>query len=385
MNQPEPQIEKFASLAGEVGLVLRAILPAQRLSSEVLQRLDRWFDDGRHGGMDYLPNARSVMADPRDWKDWARSMAIFALPYHRPADGFRDGGRVARYAVGRDYHNLFGKKLERLGKRLRADGMIQQFRACTDAAPLLEREYAILGGVGWRGKNTLLLDPSDGPWVLLGELLLDAELPSYTASSEPHPPSQPTESARGRRWASCGSCTACLDICPTGALTDEYQLDSRLCISYLTIEHRGSIPVELRPKIGEWVFGCDLCSDVCPFGHHADNHADTWGRKKALDLFRLEDLLTLSEEQFRTAFAGSPIRRAGLQGLKRNACVVLGNLRRKGETRIGDTANGQPDPGPDPSPEPSPRAERELRELIEQETDQMVCEHARWALDQGAK
>ncbi len=368
MSAVDPQIAQLAALAEEVGLELRAVVAAQRLPESVMERLDQWLQNDHHGEMAYLANARSVMADPRDWKDWTRSMALFALPYHRPADGFRDGGRVARYAVGRDYHNLLGKKLERLGKRLRAAGLVQRFRACTDAAPLLEREYAFLGELGWRGKNTLVLDPADGPWVILGELLIDAELPDYTkrptqTSSNDVAPSND----RGRRWASCGSCTACLDVCPTGALTAEYQLDARLCISYLTIEHRGAIAEELRPQIGDWVFGCDLCSEVCPFGHHADNHADAWGRKEALDDFRLEDLLSLTEDRFRSAFAGSPIRRAGLSGLKRNACVVLGNLR-------AAAAEGSDE---------RRRGETELRQILDSETDPLVCEHARWALDQA--
>jgi epoxyqueuosine reductase len=397
MPAPDPQIEQWTALASEVGLVLRALIPAQRLPEEVMSGLDQWLEDGCHGGMEYLANARSVMADPRDWKDWTRCVALFALPYHRPADGFRDGGRVARYAVGRDYHNLLGKKLERLGKRLRAAGMVQRFRACTDAAPLLEREYAFLGGVGWRGKNTLVLDPADGPWVILGELLVDAEFPTYLPRevSDPGDQSQASDTGdadantsppkdHGRRWASCGSCTACLDVCPTGALTGEYQLDARLCLSYLTIEHRGAIPEELRPKIGEWVFGCDLCSEVCPFGHQASDHSQAWGRKDALTDFRLEDLLSLDEDEFRTAFAGSPIRRAGLQGLKRNACVVLGNLRRSASTGAQATDVNLTVPPPQSGGgKTAPRGERELRALLEAETDPLVCEHAQWALDQG--
>jgi len=371
MSAPNPQVEQITALADEVGLVLRAVIPAQRLPEEVMDRLDRWLDDGCHGEMKYLANARPVMANPRDWKDWTRSIALFALPYHRPADGFQGGGRVARYAIGRDYHNLLGKKLERLGKRLRTAGMAQRFRACTDAAPLLEREYAFLGGVGWRGKNTLVLDPTDGPWVILGELLLDVELPEY---SRPSP-----------RWASCGSCTACLDVCPTGALTDEYQLDARLCISYLTIEHRGSIPEDLRPQIGEWVFGCDLCSEVCPFGHQASDHGGHWGRKEALDQFRLEDLLALSEDEFRTAFAGSPIRRTGLQGIKRNASIVLGNLRRAPSNGDGDgDGDGEGKLAiQNRGFQSELRGESELRQLLAGETDPVVCEHARWALEQA--
>ncbi|NQU49024.1 MAG: 4Fe-4S dicluster domain-containing protein, partial [Planctomycetes bacterium] len=159
--------------------------------------------------------------------------------------------------------------------------------------------------------------------------------------------------SKQKRWASCGSCTACLDVCPTGALTSAYEIDARLCISYLTIEHRGSIPVELRKKMGDWVFGCDLCSEVCPFGHHADDHAEDWGTKDAISAFRLEDLLALTADEFATAFAGSPIRRAGLGGLQRNACVALGNLKRGGP---------------------------ELEDAARSHTDPVVREHASWAL-----
>jgi epoxyqueuosine reductase len=349
MENACPKTKRIAELANEVGLELRAIVPAQELPADVMTRLDQWLQDGRAAGMDYIGAARGVMGDVREWKKWTRSIALFALPYHRDGGEFRDGGRVARYALGRDYHNLLGKRLERLGKRLRREGMVQSFRGCTDAAPVLEREWAILGNVGWRGKNTLVLDPAYGPWVLLGELLMDMELPTFTAT----PPAD--ANSKQKRWASCGSCTACLDVCPTGALTSAYEIDARLCISYLTIEHRGSIPVELRRKMGDWVFGCDLCSEVCPFGHHANDHADDWGTKDALSSFRLEDLLALTAAEFADAFAGSPIRRAGLSGLQRNACVALGNLKRGG-------------------------AELEL--AARSHTDPLVREHAAWALAQ---
>lgn len=312
-----------------MGLVVRATQEVRALPSATRTRVRQWMADGRAGEMDYLAGATPLLVDPRAWKDWARSMVIVALPYAREAGSFRDGGRVARYALGRDYHNLIGKRLQRLGKRLREAGLANNFRACTDAAPILEREWAIESRVGWRGKNTLVLDPEYGPWVLLGELLLDQELPQYRAPK--------------KRWASCGTCTRCLDICPTGALDAAWSLDARLCLSYLTIELRGAIPIELRPALGDWVFGCDLCLEACPFGDHAGDHAETWGTKSAFELLRLEDLIGLSEPEFLEHFAGSPLRRPGRAGLARNACVVLGNLGR-GEAALAHCLEHDPAP-----------------------------------------
>jgi epoxyqueuosine reductase len=248
------------------------------------------------------------------WKPWGKGVALFALPYRRAGGGFRDGGRVARYALGGDYHNRIGRLLQKLGRRLRAAGSARAFRAVVDAAPVLEREWAMRGGLGWRGKNTLLIHPRFGPWVMLGELLSDMELPAWS----------PTPA----RAASCGSCTRCLDACPTAAFTAEYELDPRRCISYLTIEAQGAIPTELRKDVGDWVFGCDICSEACPFGAKEDDRGDDWGLLPVFEELRLEDLLTLSQQAFHELFTGSPLRRAGWTGLLRNACVALGNLQR---------------------------------------------------------
>jgi epoxyqueuosine reductase len=222
---------------------------------------------------------------------------------------------------------------------MRAAGIVSRFRACTDAAPVLEREWALRGKVGWRGKNTLVLDPEFGPWVLLGELLVDVPLPRYRKTA--------------RRWATCGTCTRCLDVCPTGALDAAWSMDARLCLSYLTIELRESIPLELRPALSDWVFGCDLCLEVCPFGDHAGDHAAEWGEHPALAKFSLEDLLGLSEAQFEQDFLGSPLKRPGRAGLARNACVVLGNLG---------------------------RGEGALRRAVQGDSSAMVRGHAAWAL-----
>ena len=309
-----PELQTLHELALEVGLELQGTLPTQNLEPEVMERLKRWLAEGRAGEMKYLHKVEEVGASLQHWKAWARGAALFVLPYHREAGSFRGGGRVARYAVGRDYHNVLGKRLERLGKRLRAAGLAKSFRATVDAAPVLEREWAIRGGLGWRGKNTLLLHPVHGPWVLLGELVLDFEVPAWA----PKP----------AREATCGSCTRCLDACPTDAFTSAYELDPRKCISYLTIETKGEIPLEWRQRIGEWVFGCDVCQEVCPFGAAEPNRATDWPQLDAFSQLSLEELLHLSEQDFHKLFTGSPIRRPGWAAILRNVCVVLGNLKR---------------------------------------------------------
>ncbi len=313
-DTPPEELLPLHQMAQEVGLMLRGTLPATPLEPEIEQRMQQWLQEGRAGEMEYLQKAGELGADLRQWKAWARGAALFALPYYRGSGGFRDGGRVAQYALGRDYHNVLGKKLERLGKRLRQSGLAQRSRAVVDAAPVLEREWAIRSGLGWRGKNTLLLHAELGSWVLLGELLLDWELPSWSP-----PPA---------RQASCGSCTRCLDACPTAAFSAAYSLDPRRCISYLTIETRGPIPRALRSKIGDWVFGCDICQEVCPFGSQPPTPADNWPILPVFSQLRLEDLLHLNEQDFHKLFTGSPLRRPGLAALQRNACIVLGNLKR---------------------------------------------------------
>jgi epoxyqueuosine reductase len=313
---PPAPVAIAAAAAEEAGLTLRATLPAAPLDEEVNERLAAWFAAERAGEMEYLERGRPSFGDLRTWKPWTRGALLFAMPYARAAGGFRGGGRVARYALGRDYHHVLGRRLEKLGRALRARGFLSRFRAVVDAAPVLEREWAVRGAVGFRGKNTLLLHPRHGPWVLLGELLVDVEMPPWAPPSE--------------RAGHCGSCTRCLDACPTQAFDGPFLLDPRRCISYLTIESRSAIPPPLRRTMGNWVFGCDVCLEVCPFGSHAEDQAAVWGLHPALTQLTLEDLPTLSPEVFHRLFTGSPIRRAGPEGLARNAVVVLGNLGRGG-------------------------------------------------------
>ncbi|KAA3608688.1 MAG: tRNA epoxyqueuosine(34) reductase QueG [Planctomycetota bacterium] len=306
-----PLPDAVQAMAAEVGLELRAGLPAEALKPETQRRLTEWLDRGYAGGMDYLDRAKEALVDPKAWKPWAGTILLFALPYARGSVSFRNGGRVARYAAGRDYHNLLGKRLQRLGKRMRAGGLVTQFRAVTDAGPILEREWAVSGGLGFRGKNTLLIHPRLGPWQLLGEVLVDARWQTWRASATS---------------VDCGTCDACLEICPTGAFPQPYLLDARRCLSYLSIEHRGSIPREHRRAFGDWVFGCDLCLEVCPFGSKSEDQSQLWGQHAALHL-TLEEVLSLSKADFRRLFRGSPMQRPGWAGFLRNACIVLGNLQ----------------------------------------------------------
>ncbi len=339
-----PPIAEIGAWAAEAGLNLRGSLPAAPLEAEIGLRVRDWLEEGRAGEMAYLRKLPAAGLDLRQWKPWARGALLFALPYHRPGGGFRGGGRVARYALGRDYHHVLGRRLQKLGRRLRVEGRARRVRAVVDAAPVLEREWAVRGGLGFRGKNTLLLHPQHGPWVLLGELLLDLELPAWAP-----PPA---------RQASCGSCTRCLDACPTAAFDAAYLLDPRRCLSYLTIEAKGAIPHALRPLAGDWVFGCDVCLEVCPFGAREEDHAGEWGLHPGISEHSLPDLLTLPEPVFHRVFTGSPLRRAGWEGLLRNAAVALGNLGRGADA---------------------------LREVLRSHPSPMVRGHAAWALGrQGA-
>jgi epoxyqueuosine reductase len=252
-----------------------------------------------------------------------------------PQDETLDGDlwpRVARYARGDDYHELMGRRLEALCARIEHAFPGTVTRPYVDTGPVLEREWAARAGLGAVGKNTNLLHPEDGSYFLLGEIFLGLDL-------EPDVPLADL----------CGSCRACLDACPTGALPAPYLLDSRLCISYWTIEHRGAIPAEVRPLVGDWVFGCDVCQEVCPW-----NAAPRPASEPALALpdsrrrLGLVDVLELRRDDYETSFRASPMKRAKRSGLRRNAAVAMGNRRRTGAgyvpalTRsLGDTDDAE--------------------------------------------
>jgi len=249
-------------------------------------------------------------------------------------------GVIARYARFNDYHQLMGSRLEKLLEFVREQVPAANGRVYCDTGPVSERDLAMRAGLGWIGKHTNLISRSRGNWFFLGEIILAIALP-------PDKPETPH----------CGTCTRCIPACPTGAITAPYRLDARRCISYLTIELKGSIPVELRPLIGARIYGCDDCIAVCPWNKFAKKAADTALQPrddlKAPDLL---ELLSLDEEGFRRRFADSPIRRTKRAGLLRNACVALGNL--------GDA-----------------RAIPALKNAAENDPEPLIREHARWALE----
>jgi epoxyqueuosine reductase len=222
-----------------------------------------------------------------------------------------DGNRayVARYALGRDYHKVLRSRLQRLAERIGQEVGDFRYRVFTDSAPVMEVELAVKAGLGWRGKHTLLLQREAGSWFFLGEIYTDLALPVDEAQDE-----------------HCGTCRRCIDVCPTGAIVAPYQLDARRCISYLTIEHRGSIPEALRPLLGNRIYGCDDCQLVCPWNRFAQPAAvPDFAPRNALDDAALVDLFAWSAEEFERRMQGSAIRRIGHERWLRNLAVALGN------------------------------------------------------------
>jgi epoxyqueuosine reductase len=293
-----------------------------------------WLKRGYAGEMTYLERREAAYAHPRHVLDGVRSVVMLGLNYNtrsprsgdgsrRDATGARDvepamdnaaavvPARVARYAQGRDdYHDVIRRKLRQLADFLRREAPGSNARGVVDTAPLLERDFARLSGLGWFGKNTMLINKRLGSWFLLAGLLVDVEL-EY---DEPHGSSH------------CGTCTRCLDACPTQAFVEPYVLDARRCISYLTIEHRGQIADDLRTGMGNWLFGCDICQEVCPWNRKAPvTHEPAFQPNPELTAVDAAALLALTEAEFRRRFADSALSRPGRAGLLRNAAIVAGN------------------------------------------------------------
>lgn len=300
-------------LAGEVGFDLCGIAPLR--PPRGARRFEAWLEEGHHGSMDYLERQREKILDPGTLQPGGKSLLVVGVGHSREAIELEGGARVARYAAGSDYHNWVRRRLTKLAKRLARAGFGGPFRRVVDAGPLLERSHAAEAGLGFESKAANLLSPRFGPWFFLGELLIEEELP-------------PTGPPPG---GSCGSCTACLDACPTGAILEPGLVHAPLCISYQTIENRGPIPRQLRPDLGPWVFGCDVCSEVCPWGTSAPNLAERFGLHRALDPATFEGtssppIAWLGRgDEFRTVFNGSPLQRTRREGLLRNAALFLGN------------------------------------------------------------
>jgi epoxyqueuosine reductase len=364
---PAEQTHWICQRARASGFDLCGVAPVapEGLSPE-LGRLPEWLARGYAGEMRYLHDPRR--ADPRQVLDGARSLIVVAINYNAAPrssaasevhDGDRESPRgwISRYAWGDDYHEVLQQKVRSLIGEMR-ERFTEPFdaRAYTDTGPIIERVAAKYAGLGWLGKNTCLINSHIGSWLFLGVIVTTLALAPTLAPGDSPPPDL------------CGTCTRCLEACPTQAFPEPYVLDARRCISYLTIELRGAIPEELRPQMGGAVIGCDICQDVCPWNRKAPVTAipafqtrEFAENGKSLAAPELEWLASLSQQEFSAVFRGSAVKRAKRLGLVRNACVALGN---------SDLT---------PDRESYTRAVQLLDRLASCE-DPLISEHARWAL-----
>ena len=305
--------EAIKAEARRLGFELVGIAPA--VTPMGLHAFAEWLAQGHAGTMEWIPKRTAAYAHPKSVLDGVRTLVLLGTNY-RTADPPPLGegkGRVSRYAwSGSDYHDVLRSRLNDLAAFVTTQEPKARVRGVVDTAPLLERDFARLAGLGWFGKNTMLLNKQLGSWFFLSVLLTDLDLEPDAPHSASH----------------CGTCTRCLDACPTDAFVEPYVLDARKCISYLTIEHRGPIDVELREGMGEWLFGCDVCQDVCPWNRKAPRtSAAEFQPQEDLAALDAVELLSLSEDDFRRRFRHTPHFRAKRSGLLRNACLVLGNRR----------------------------------------------------------
>jgi len=311
MNSPTTLTDSIKASAHELGFQLVGACPAARPPGA--ERLDEWLAAGFAGEMHYLAERRDAYHDPQLVLQGARSVVMLGMAYQTetPRKPTAGQGRVSRYAWGEcDYHQIIRDRLHELADAIRQLAPESRTRCVVDTAPLLERDFARLAGLGWIGKNTLLINKPEGSYFFLAAVLTDLELDYDEPFATDH----------------CGSCTACLDACPTDAFPQPYVLDARRCISYLTIELRDHIPAEHREGMGDWLFGCDVCQDVCPWNNKTIRASEPAfdpleGRNPA----QLEALFSMDDQSFRKTFRRTPLWRAHREGLLRNAAIVLGN------------------------------------------------------------
>lgn len=299
-----------------------------------------WLWEGAAGEMHYMERGEEKRCDPQKVLAGARSIIVVALNYFqghttRPAQ-IAATGKIARYAWGDDYHNVVAARLDRIDNFLgEFDGRQKWY---VDTGPILERDHASQAGIGWHGKSTMLIDPRLGTWFFLGEILTTLDLPP----DDPQPDR-------------CGRCERCITACPTGAITAPHRLDARRCISYLTIELKGSIPLEFRPLIGNRIFGCDDCLDACPWNRFAEaSRESTFSARHTTTATALRDYLKLNDSEFAVVFRNSPIKRVKRRGFLRNVCVALGNVGDLSDLPALEEAGADPDP--------------------------LIAEHAAWAI-----
>ncbi len=330
--------EALTRAAIDQGFVLVGFARLHQLS-EREDSYRQWLASGGHASMTYLANEPERRFDPRLLDARYKSVVSLGYPYTARATPPVDWrgelrGRIAAYALGRDYHDVVKRRARAVGNVIRQLRPGSVTRTYVDTGPVFEREWASQSHIGWFGKNTMMLNREHGSYFFLAEIFTDTEFEATTEPYRDH----------------CGSCRQCLDLCPTGALADGYVMRSELCISYQTIENRGAIPRELRPKLGNWIFGCDICNEVCPW------NLDSAAVDGDDDLLpRLPELLALNEEEFGVRFTASAVKRAKRRGLLRNVAVALGNTR-------------------------NPAAVAPLARSLQSESEPLIRSHAAWAL-----
>ena len=305
--------DRLKSKARRLGFQSAGVCPAVTPSG--IHRFLEWLSRGYAGEMAYLTNRTTAYHHPNSVLDGTRSLLMLAMAYspREPKPPVFGEGRVSRYAYGAlDYHDLIHSRLKQLKSTVQSLIPGCRARGVVDTAPLLEREFARLAGLGWIGKNTLLINPKAGSYFFLAALLVDQELDYDPANDHDY----------------CGTCRACLDACPTQAFPEPYVLDARRCISYLNIELRESVPRGLRSEVGDWLFGCDVCQEVCPWNRRApDTQEPEFEAVDALNPADLSGLFGMDDGVFRRRFRGTPFWRARRRGILRNAALVLGNQR----------------------------------------------------------
>ncbi|MFD2165531.1 tRNA epoxyqueuosine(34) reductase QueG [Thalassotalea euphylliae] len=337
--------EKIKQWGQELGFAQVGITDVDLSEHEV--HLQTWLDNQYHGSMDYMARHGMMRARPTELAPGSVRVISVRMNYLPPEAKFahtlknKTKGYVSRYAVGRDYHKLMRKRLQKLGQKIQQHCETFAFRPFVDSAPVLERPLAEKAGLGWVGKHSLLINKSAGSWFFLGELLVNIPLPVDSAPQN-----------------DCGSCVACMKICPTQAIVAPYVVDAKRCISYLTIEHKGVIPEEFRQAMGNRIYGCDDCQLICPWNKFGQvTKEQDFHPRQQLDNRNLLDLFSWSENEFLSKTEGSPIRRIGYQNWQRNIAIGLGNAPFSEE--IVET----------------------LRATLP-ESDKVVSEHILWAIGQ---
>ena len=303
-------MQELDAIATAAGFDAVGVAPAVRAPHA--GAFHEWLAEGCHASMGWLARDPERRCRPELVLPGARSVIALAMNYFVPdpavpEDDSAVRGRIARYARGRDYHNLIPKRLKQFDQALQREGGKQ--RGFVDSGPLLERDFAVLAGIAWHGKSTLALHPKLGTWFLLAAVITTIEIEAGSPMT-----------------GHCGKCTRCIDACPTAAIVAPHKVDARRCLSYWTIEHEGSLPDWIRPLLGDRIFGCDDCLDACPWNRFATASREASFSVRPASQWPLRDYLTLDEPGFRALFEGSPIRRTGRQGFLRNVCTALGNV-----------------------------------------------------------